>query len=123
MQQEEQKTIYEQLGGAPAIDIAVDKFYDRVLADPVVNGFFKNTNMVFQRKHQKNFITFATGGAKVYQGKNMREAHKDMGLQDIHFEHIKMHLGDTLLELGVQKDLVQKVLDLVETLRNDVLCR
>lgn len=123
MQEVEQKTIYEQLGGAPAIDIAVDKFYDRVLADPVVNGFFKNTNMAFQRKHQKNFITFATGGAKVYQGKNMREAHKDMGLQDIHFDHIKMHLSDTLLELGVQKDLVQSVMDLIETLRNDVLCR
>lgn len=123
MQKSEQKTIYEQLGGAPAIDLTVDKFYDRVLADPVVNGFFKSTNMAFQRKHQKNFITFATGGSKVYEGKNMREAHKNMGLQEVHFDHIKMHLGDTLLELGVQKDLVQKVADLVETLRNDVLCR
>jgi len=123
MQVEEQKTIFEQLGGAPPIDIAVDKFYDRVLADPVVNHFFKNTNMSFQRKHQKNFITYATGGSNVYAGKNMREAHKDMGLEDIHFDHIKMHLGDTLTDLGVQSDLVDNVLNLVETLRNDVLGR
>lgn len=123
MQEIQDKTIYELLGGAPAIDIAVDKFYDRVLADPVVNGYFKNTNMKFQRRHQKDFISMATGGPNNYKQKNMREAHKDMNLQDIHFDHIKMHLGDTLTELGVNNDLVQRVLDLVETLRKDVLCR
>jgi len=123
MQILEEKTIYEQLGGANAIDVTVDKFYDKVLADPVVNPFFKEVNMRFLKKHQKNFITYATGGSNVYQGKNMREAHKDLDLEDIQFDHIKMHLGDTLTELGIQKDLVQKVSDLVETLRKEVLGR
>lgn len=119
----EEKTIYEQLGGAPAIDIAVDKFYDKVLADPIVNHFFKETNMNFQRKHQKNFITYATGGPHNYQGRDMRKAHEKFHLEDIHMDTIKKHLGDTLLELGVKAELVQKVLDLVETLRNEILNR
>ncbi len=123
MQQTEKKTIYEQLGGAPAIDVAVDKFYDKVLSDPVVKDFFINTNMNFQRKHQKNFITFVTGGPNIYKGKNLREIHKKMGLEDVHFDHIKKHLGDTLLELGVQKELVDEVMELIESLRPEVLNR
>lgn len=123
MQQSEKKTIYEQLGGAAAIDTAVDKFYDKVLSDPVVKDFFKNTNMTFQRRHQKNFITFVTGGPNIYKGKNLRVIHKKMGLQDIHFDHIKQHLGDTLLELGIEKHLVDKVMELIESLRPEVLNR
>jgi len=123
MEQIENKSIYEQLGGASAIDVVVDKFYDKVLSDSVVKSFFENTNMNFQRRHQKNFITFVTGGPKIYQGKNLREIHKKMGLQDIHFDHIKNHLGNTLLQLGIEKKLVDKVLELIESLRPDVLNR
>ena len=35
----ETKTIYEQLGGEAAIDAAVDIFYDKILADPIVKDF------------------------------------------------------------------------------------
>lgn len=32
--------------------------------------------MKFQRRHQKNFTTFATRFPNVYEGKDLREAHK-----------------------------------------------
>lgn len=117
------KTIYEMIGGEAAIDLAVDKFYDKVVEDPVVKDFFKNTNMKFQRKHQKNFLCFATGGPNNYMGKNMREAHKHMNLTDKHFNQIKLHLADTLKELEVSESLIDKVSNLVESLRQDILCK
>jgi len=55
--------------------------------------------MTFLRRHQKDFISYATGGPNNYKRKNMRVAHKEMELQDIHFDHIKIHLGDSLTEL------------------------
>ncbi len=42
----EGETIFARLGGAPSIDIAVDKFYVKVLADPKVGPYFKTTDMV-----------------------------------------------------------------------------
>ncbi len=51
-------SICEQLGGEPAVDAAVEIFYKKVLADSNLNGFFAETNMNFQKKHQKNFITY-----------------------------------------------------------------
>lgn len=115
------KTLYEKLGGAPAIDVAVEDFYKRVLVDPLVKDFFKNTNMNFQKRHQRNFLTFVTGGPKVYDGRTLRESHKNMGLKDEHFDKIKELLTATLRDLGVAYDLITQLMSIVETTRDDIL--
>lgn len=48
--------LLQKLGGQPAVDAVVDKFYDIMLADPVVNHYFKNTDMTRQRAQQKSFL-------------------------------------------------------------------
>lgn len=50
-------TTFERIGGDAAISLVVDKFYDNVLADEKTAYFFKNTDMVKQRKSQKTFLT------------------------------------------------------------------
>ncbi|WP_235641400.1 hypothetical protein [[Limnothrix rosea] IAM M-220] len=42
-------TLYEKLGGAAAVDLAVDNFYQKVLADDRVKAFFANTDMDRQK--------------------------------------------------------------------------
>lgn len=71
-------TLFEKLGGAEAVDLAVDKFYERVLADDRVKHFFVDTDMEQQREHQKAFLTYAFGGSGEYNGRYMREAHQEM---------------------------------------------
>jgi truncated hemoglobin YjbI len=45
------KSIYEQIGGAAAIPLAVHKFYnERVLKDPKLFPFFKNSDAKKQIK-------------------------------------------------------------------------
>ena len=56
------QTLFERLGGAEAVDAAVDIFYEKILKDPSVSGFFKNTDMNHQRQQQKAFLTVAFGG-------------------------------------------------------------
>jgi hemoglobin len=123
MIENERKTIYEKLGGEPAIEAAVDIFYSKVLDDPELMGFFSETNMTFQKSHQKKFITYLTGGSNSYEGKDMRTAHKHLKLSDEHFDAIKNYLADTLFELNVPHDLVNTIGGTVETLRNDILNR
>ena len=114
-------TIYEQLGGEQAVSAAVEIFYKKVLNDPDLAPFFSETNMTFQKKHQKNFITFLTGGAKKYEGKNMRDAHRHLKLKNEHFDAVVNHLVSTLKELGVSKSLIDKIGGAIEGLRKDVL--
>ncbi len=97
-------TLYERLGGADAVNAAVDIFYRKMLADDRVNYFFDNTDMDRQIAKQKSFLTMVFGGPNNYTGKDMREGHKHLikrGLNDTHVDIVIEHLGSTLKELGV----------------------
>ncbi|MDY6900025.1 MAG: group 1 truncated hemoglobin [Cyanobacteriota bacterium] len=106
-------TLYENLGGKDAVDIAVDKFYEHVLNDERIKHFFDNVDMEKQRGHQKAFLTYAFGGSSQYDGKMMREAHKhlveEMGLNGEHFDAVVENFVITLKELGISDELIQEV--------------
>jgi hemoglobin len=117
-------TLYERLGGAPALDAAVDIFYRKVLADARINRFFANVDMAGQAAKQKAFLTMVMGGPNAYTGKDMREGHKSLvaaGLDDSHVDAVIENLGATLQELGVSAAEIQEVAALANSVRGDVL--
>lgn len=119
-------SLYQELGGAAAVEAAVDIFYDKVLADSRIQHFFDNTNMARQRAHQKAFLTFAFGGPNVYQGREMRAGHARLvaqGLNDSHFDAVVELLAATLEELGVKPELIQEVAEVAECVRAPILGR
>jgi len=68
-------TLYDKIGGAAAVDAAVDIFYRKVLNDYRINRFFDDIDMDAQAVKQKAFFTMAFGGPNNYTGTDMRNAH------------------------------------------------
>lgn len=60
--------LYEQIGGQPAVDAAVDIFYRKVLSDDRISHFFEGVDMEAQIGKQKAFLTVAFGGPNNYSG-------------------------------------------------------
>ncbi|HEX4998769.1 MAG TPA: group 1 truncated hemoglobin [Terriglobia bacterium] len=121
-----QKTLYEQLGGQPAVDAAVDIFYRKVLKDDRIKSFFDGVDMDKQIAKQKAFLTMVFGGPANYTGKDMRAGHAHLvsrGLNDSHVDAVIELLGQTLTELGVAQPLIAEVAALANSVRNDVLSR
>jgi hemoglobin len=122
-----QNVLYELLGGEKAVDAAVDRFYEKVLKDDRIKHFFDGLDMTRQRKMQKSFLTHAFGGPSNYNGRTMRIAHRrlvqKMGLNDSHFDAVLDDLRATLLEMGVQEELVTKAITIANSVRDDVLDR
>ena len=119
-------SLYEQLGGQPAVDLAVDSFYRKVLTDDRVKGFFDGIDMDKQMAKQKAFLTMVFGGPNNYTGKDLRRAHEKLvarGLADAHFDAITAHLRATLRELAISEDTIADVLIIVASTRDDVLGR
>ncbi|MFZ4503308.1 MAG: group I truncated hemoglobin [Methylovulum sp.] len=117
-------TLFEQLGGAAAVDAAVDIFYRKVLADERIDRFFEGVDMEKQAAKQKSFLTMAFGGPNNYNGQDMRNAHAKLvkiGLDDSHFDAVVENLAATLTELGVSEELIKQVAAIAETTRADVL--
>jgi hemoglobin len=119
-------TLFETLGGAAAVDAAVDIFYRKMLGDERVSHFFDDTDMDRQIGKQKAFLTMVFGGPNNYTGKSLRDGHRHLvnrGLNDLHFDVVVDHLGATLLELGVPDTEVAKVAAIANSVRDDVLDR
>jgi hemoglobin len=117
-------SLYERIGGAAAVDAAVDVFYQKVLSDYRINRFFDNIDMEKQAIKQKAFFTVAFGGPNNYTGSDMRHAHARLvkiGLNNEHFDAVMEHLDATLKELNVPQALIEEVSTLAESTRNDVL--
>lgn len=117
-------SLYQQIGGKDALNAAVELFYVKVLADDRVNSYFKDINMVRQKRKQTEFLAMALGAPTKYTGADLRTAHADLpGLNDTHFNAIAEHLQATLTELKVEKSLIDRSLAIVESTRADVLNR
>ena len=119
-------SLYERIGGAGAVDAAVDLFYRKVLADGRIARFFDNVNMEDQIAKQKSFLTMAFGGPNNYTGQDMRNGHNKLvekGLNDSHVDAVLEDLESTLRTLGVGDKEVREVLALANSVRDDVLNR
>jgi hemoglobin len=121
-----EKSLFEQIGGQDAVNVAVDIFYRKMLTDDRVNYFFDDVDMEQQILKQKGFLTMVFGGPNHYTGKSMREGHQHLlqrGLNDLHVDVVIEHLGATLQELGVSEDSISQVAAIANSVRDDVLGR
>ena len=119
-------SLFDQIGGAAAVDAAVDIFYRKVLSDDRIAHFFDDVDMDRQRGKQKAFLTMAFGGPHNYTGADMKRGHAHLvkqGLNDSHFDAVAENLSKTLQELGVAQNLIDQVLAIAESTREDVLGR
>lgn len=116
-------SLYQKLGGKGAIDAVVEAFYVKVLADDRVKHFFDDVSMDKQRRKQKDFLSAAFGGPMPWTGKDMRKAHTGMGLTEEHFNAIAENLVNTLKDFKVKQELIDQVVAIALTTKDDVLGR
>ena len=120
-------SIYEAIGGEPAVNAAVDIFYEKVLADSTISHFFTNIEMDGQSRKQKAFFTTLFKGETASADAYMRIAHQGLvdneGLNEEHFGAVAGHLQATLEQLEVPRDLVGQIMGAAAGLQDAVLCR
>lgn len=118
-------TLFERLGGEPAVEAVVENFYTRVMEDSRINHFFAGIDMKKQREHQIAFLRFTFGGSSYYRGLSLRNAHQNLveefGLRDEHFNAVFEHLVSTLKDLRVREDLIKEVGENLESIRSYIL--
>ncbi len=79
------KSLYDRLGGLPAITAVVDEFVTRTTTDPRIKDRFFNTDAANLKKLLTEFVCMATGGPCKYTGRDMESTHAGMDLVDDEF--------------------------------------
>ena len=118
----EKESLFVRIGGVEAVNASVDIFYKKVIADDRINHFFKKIDMNTQSGKMKSFLALAFGAPMAgYKGKTMREAHAHMHLTNDHFNAVAGHLVTTLKELNVNEKLIDEVVAIAMSTKDDVL--
>lgn len=113
--------LYVRLGGASSISAAVDRFYEKVWADPALMDYFEGIDRTRLQAHQRAFLMTVVGGPQVYSGREMREAHAGFGVTDADFDRVITYLVATLIELGVDDAAIGEITGALEPLRPDIV--
>ena len=116
-------SIYEAIGGEPALVAVVDDFYDRVVGDPQLESFFAGVNMPKLKGRQVEFFAAALGGPDVYQGPSMRDAHIGRGITQADFDKVAYHLTDALAAAGVPAQTIGQIAAAVTPLADEIVSR
>jgi hemoglobin len=117
------QTLLQQLGGREAVEMVVAVFYERVLADPLLKGYFRGVQMSRLYKNQTDFFCAALGDPDAYRGRDMRSLHAGMNIGDAEFDAVAVHLSNALAECGVAKPEIDTVIGLIAPLRADIVTR
>jgi hemoglobin len=114
-------TLYDRLGGAPAIEAALDLMYGKVLADPGLAPYFERVNVSRHAAKAAEFVGAALGGPEVYRGKDMRSAHARLAICAPEFAAVAVYLAESLAELGVADEVAAELLAVVGSLQSEVV--
>ncbi len=116
-------TLYERLGGQPAINAVVDDFVANVAADQRINRFFANANIPRLKRLLAEQICAGAGGPCTYTGKDMKTAHAGMGITDAQFNALVEDLVKSLDKFKVPAKEQQELLAVLGPMRKDIVTR
>lgn len=116
-------SLYERLGGKPAITAVVDDFVGKVANDTRINGKFANANIPNLKFRLVEQICQASGGPCTYMGRDMKAAHAGMGINKAEFGALVEDLVASLNKFNLPKREKDELLGALAPLQNDIVER
>ena len=117
---EKQQTLFERVGGEQVLAELIDEFYDRVLVDPELKPFFKDTSVDKLRRMQREFFSAALDGPITYTGRPLSYVHHGRGITKHHLARYVDHLIDTLSGRGINDHDVQDIISRISTYASEI---
>ena len=113
-------TLYERLGGKPAIEAVVGDFLAKVGSDSRVRHQPRPERVPALKILLTDLVCEATGGPCTYTGRDMKSAHAGMGITGAEFDAIVDDLVRTLNEYKVPEREKSDLLALLGPMRRDI---
>ena len=115
--------VFEAFHGQAGIDRVVDTLIALSVADPRISDIFKNQDLPHLRKMLDEQFCYILDGPCQYTGKDMKAAHKDMGLQMSDFNALVENLQHAMDKEGVAFRAQNKLLAKLAPMERVVVVR
>ncbi len=127
MQNQEQKALYDRLGGVYAIATVVDDFIDRIMVDPRLNAnprvdeVYYCVSLVGFKYLVTEMVCWATGGPQQYSGRSMEDTHRLLMITPQEWQAFLDDFQQTLDTFNVPQAEREELVALVESTREAIV--
>lgn len=121
-----EKSLYDRLGGKPAVQAVASDLVDRILLDERVNKWFAHAaaspeNAAAYKAKLADFLCVGLGGPCQYTGRDMETAHKGRGVTSDAFNAVVEDLVATLNKFRVPEREKGEVLKVLGSLKPSIV--
>lgn len=113
------RAFHEQAG----VDRIVEAFVARNVADPRIADIFKGQDLVRLRRTLKEQFCYILNGGCDYSGRDMKAAHKDLGVQQADMGALVENLQAAMRQEGVPFMAQNRFLAKLAPMKRDVVTR
>jgi hemoglobin len=111
------QSLYERLGGKPALEAVVGELWSITSKDPRINAYFAQTKPEVFASQLVDFLCQASGGPCTYKGKNMVDAHQGMHLTEADFNALAENTVKALDKFKVPEKEKSEVMTMLGSLK------
>ena len=115
------QSLYQRLGGKPAIVAVVDDFVGNVAGDARINRRFASADIPHLKTKLVEQICAGSGGPCTYTGADMAKAHEGMRIRDDEFGALVEDLVKSLDKFKVPEKEKGELLGLLGPMKKDIV--
>jgi hemoglobin len=112
---------WERVGGEPAVKAVLDRFYEGVLDEPQLAGFFENVAVDDIKPHLAEVLKVVLGAPEARTDIDLADyltnAHSGLGISESDYTLTGRVLVDTLNEFDVPADIIETIEGALATVR------
>lgn len=116
-------SLFETLGGEPALRRVIDRFVDRIFDDVMIGYLFRRADRARVKQKEYEHAAEHLGGPVAYAGRPIDAVHRPHQIRGGQFMRRLRILEETLVELGVpepvRKHWLEHTLSLQHLVTND----
>lgn len=114
-------SLYQRLGGEPAMQAIATEVLDLSAADPQTSRSLRKVNMPRLKQLLAEQLCMLSGGPCRYSGDSMRESHAGLGISEAEFYGMVEHLRAVLDARGVAQADKNALLAILAPMKRDIV--
>ena len=115
------QSLYERLGGKPAITAVIDQFVSNVANDKRISDRFATTDISRLKKNLVDQVCSASGGPCTYSGRDMKTTHAGMNITTADFNALVEALTASLDKFKVADADKKELLGILGPMKKDIV--
>ena len=126
-QEQEQKSLYDRLGGLAPISVVVNDFIDALVSDdvlnanPAIDAARKSVPGPYLKYHVTAMVCQATGGPCQYHGRGMKESHVHLKITEGDWDRMVTIFEEVLAKHKVPENESRELVEIVGSTKADIV--